>query len=537
MNIEEAAKLLIKHLSDEHSRIFVQVDSDADGYTSSALLLNYIYVMLPTAVDRISYDFHSGKQHGLNIDKIPAGTSLVVAPDSSSNDYEIHKQLRDSGIDVLVLDHHQADRVSEYACIVNNQLCDYPNKALSGVGIVYKLCQYLDQSQGTDNAELFLDILALGLVGDMMDLRSIETRYLVSQGLQRSHLRNPFMLYMAQKNSYQLGDGDLTPIGLAFYIVPLVNAVTRVGTQDEKRLLFDSMLEWKAFESVPSTKRGHKGEEELLVEQAVRTCTNVKNRQTRERDANALEIERIIREDNLLDHKVLIIQLKDFNADKNIVGLIANELMSKYKRPVALLNKIDHDGEISWEGSARGYSNPKLPDFRQFCLDSNLVKYAEGHPQAFGLALCDEKIEDFISYCDTILQDVEFSPSYKVDFIYSYNDIQLTRTVLALGNHKELWGQEVGEPLLVVENIPVTKDMIVLMSKDKNPTLKIRLPNDVACIKFKSSQEEFESIYSENGCTTITLIGKPEINYYNYSSTPQIIIIDMEVVNRQQYYF
>lgn len=79
--------------------------------------------------------------------------------------------------------------------------------------------------------------------------------------------------------------------------------------------------------------------------------------------------------------------------------------------------------------------------------------------------------------------------------------------------------------------------MITLMSKDKNPTLKIRLPNDVACIKFKSSQEEFESLYSENGCITVTIIGKPEINYYNYNSTPQIIIIDMEVVNRQQYYF
>lgn len=79
--------------------------------------------------------------------------------------------------------------------------------------------------------------------------------------------------------------------------------------------------------------------------------------------------------------------------------------------------------------------------------------------------------------------------------------------------------------------------MITLMSKDKNPTLKIRLPNDVACIKFKSNQEEFESLYSENGCITVTIIGKPEINYYNYNSTPQIIIIDMEVVNRQQYYF
>lgn len=68
------------------------------------------------------------------------------------------------------------------------------------------------------------------------------------------------------------------------------------------------------------------------------------------------------------------------------------------------------------------------------------MKYGEGHPSAFGLGISDEKIEDFISYCDTALQDVEFSPSYKVDFIYSYNDIGLTRAVLSLGNHKELWG-------------------------------------------------------------------------------------------------
>lgn len=63
---------------------------------------------------------------------------------------------------------------------------------------------------------------------------------------------------MAEKNAYSLGD-IISPIGVAFYIVPLVNAVTRVGTMEEKILLFESMLEWKAFEEVPSTKRGCKG--------------------------------------------------------------------------------------------------------------------------------------------------------------------------------------------------------------------------------------------------------------------------------------
>lgn len=76
---------------------------------------------------------------------IPEGTTLVIAPDSSSNDYDIHKKLMEKGIDVLVIDHHEADRISEYACVVNNQLCDYPTKSLSGVGMVYKVCQYLDE--------------------------------------------------------------------------------------------------------------------------------------------------------------------------------------------------------------------------------------------------------------------------------------------------------------------------------------------------------------------------------------------------------
>lgn len=65
---------------------------------------------------------------------------------------------------------------------------------------------------------------------------------------------------------------------MAFYIVPLVNAVVRVGTIGEKKLLFESMLEWKANELIPSTKRGHKGEQETVLEQSLRTCTNVKNR-------------------------------------------------------------------------------------------------------------------------------------------------------------------------------------------------------------------------------------------------------------------
>lgn len=534
-NIEQAAKMLFNQLHKDGFHIHVQVDSDCDGYTSAALLLNYIHAIIPSAIEHISYSFHNGKMHGINPALIPPETTLVIAPDSSSNDYDIHKMLHNKGVEVLVLDHHQAEKISEYACIVNNQLCDYPTKSLSGVGVVYKLCQFIDSllPASEQKADQFLDMVAVGLVGDMMDLRDFETHYLVQTGL--SQLQNPFIKGMAEKNHYQLGDNP-TPIGVAFYIVPLINSITRVGTLEEKALLFESMLNWKAFDLVPSTKRGCAGQQETRLDQSLRTCTNVKNRQTRNQDAAVEQVKTIIKENNLLDHKILLVKLEHPSFDRGITGLIANKLMAEYQRPVALLVEVDEDGKKAWSGSARGYEKSKLNDFRGFCRDSGLIYLAEGHPNAFGFGILDENFDAFVEYADTTLKDIEFSPSYKVDFIHSANDIR-PKEILELGNMKNLWGQNVDEPLIAVEHLSITKDMITLMSRDRNPTLKIQLSNGVTCIKFKSSEEELESLFSENGCVTINLVGKAEVNKYFNSVTPQLIIQNYEIINRQEYFF
>ena len=349
-NIESAAKMIFNQLSRDNFHIHVQVDSDCDGYTSAALLLNYIHATFPSAMSHISYSFHDGKIHGINPELIPPETSLVIAPDSSSNDYDIHKALHDKGIEVLVLDHHQAERISEYACVV------------------YKLCQFIDSLLPADQqkADQFLDMVAIGLVGDMMDLRDFETHYLVQTGL--GQIQNPFIKGMAEKNHYQLGDNP-TPIGVAFYIVPLINSITRVGTMAEKTLLFESMLNWKAFDLVPSTKRGCSGQQETRLEQSLRTCTNVKNRQTRNQDAAVEQVKAIIDDNKLLDHKILLIKLEHPSFDRGITGLIANKLMAEYQRPVALLVEVEEDGKIAWSGSARGYEKSKLNDFRGFCRE------------------------------------------------------------------------------------------------------------------------------------------------------------------------
>ena len=100
------------------------------------------------------------------------------------------------------------------------------------------------------------------------------------------------------------------------------------------------MLKHKAFTILPSTKRGHAlNETEQLVEQAMRVVTNVKARQTKAQDAGLILLEQLIEERNLLNHKVLLFLLEPGQIDKNIAGLSANKLMSKYQRPVCVLTK------------------------------------------------------------------------------------------------------------------------------------------------------------------------------------------------------
>ena len=161
--------------------------------------------------------------------------------------------------------------------------------------MVWQFCRFIDSKLKTNYANDYLDLVALGLCGDMMSLRSFETRYLITEGFKINNIKNPFIEGMIEKNEFPLSKADYisadesmacTSIGAAFFIVPFVNALTRSGTQAEKELLFKSMLDNYAFTKILSNKRGHKeGEQETILAQALRTATNVKNRQTRAEDA------------------------------------------------------------------------------------------------------------------------------------------------------------------------------------------------------------------------------------------------------------
>ena len=92
-NMREGAKMLVKHLS-AGDKIFVQVDADADGMTSSAALINYINMFAPGAAqNNILYRVHTGKQHGIILNTIPDDVKLVIILDAGSSQISEHKEL------------------------------------------------------------------------------------------------------------------------------------------------------------------------------------------------------------------------------------------------------------------------------------------------------------------------------------------------------------------------------------------------------------------------------------------------------------
>ena len=539
-NIREGVICVLKHIQNK-DRMLVQVDSDCDGHTSSACFINYLYKQFPNYVSEfLDIRIHHGKEHGVIVDTVlNKGYSIVIVADAGSNQYEEHKALKDAGIDVVVIDHHDAEKVSEDAIVINNQLSEsYPNKSLSGVGMVYKFCSVMDEMLKTKDADSLLDLVALGMIADMMDMRNFGTRHLITKGL--SNIQNPFFKGLVERQAYSLGE-TVTPIGVAFYIAPLVNATIRVGTAAEKEIMFTAMLNHMAYDQIPSTKRGHKGEMESRIEQAIRNGTNIRNRQKKARDEGIASVEQTILSEKLYDNKVMLIESTSA-LDKNLTGLVANQLMAKYQKPVLILRRvIDADettGEViseTLQGSGRGYDKSELSDLRGFLLESEFFNYAEGHANAFGAGISTEKVKAFTDYANEKLANFDFSACYNVDFIYMSNDFK-QQDIIDIGSMKSLWGKGIDEAFIVVKGVKVTRNNITLMSADRNPTIKITLPNGVSIIKFGSSREEYESFLTD-GYIELDILGTCAINEWQGNISGQILLKEYEIQQQQAYYF
>ena len=205
-NIKNGFLLLESILNLEDSKILLVVDCDVDGFTSSAIMWNYIKAIAPTQY--IDFILHEHKAHGLqdhidNIINSPIHYDLIILPDSSSNDYEYHEKLKEIGTKCLILDHHEIDDnqlISDNAVIINNQLSiNYPNKDLTGAGVTWQFCRAHEGLRITSSkyAEDLIDLAALGICGDMGSILNLENRYIMLKGF--NHVKNYFFKCAIEK--------------------------------------------------------------------------------------------------------------------------------------------------------------------------------------------------------------------------------------------------------------------------------------------------------------------------------------------------
>ncbi len=555
-SLEAGIKIIVYTIKNDLPAMLI-VDCDCDGYTSAALLINYLHKIFPSWVEnKLTWSMHESKDHGLS-DQIEMlrqhHYGLVICPDSASNDYEFHKELDEQKTAVLVLDHHLAEHVSENAIIINNQLSNYPNKELSGVGVTWQFCRYFDKKLGTNYTDDLLDLVALGNCSDMMSLRSFETRRLITRGFKKENIKNPFIEYMIDKNSFPLSKPDYkshystqacTSMGAAFFIVPFVNAVTRSGTLQEKELIFDSMLNHKAFQRIPEIKRNKlTGKEELLVLQAVRVIGNVKNRQTRAEEASLARLEKKIEDNHMLEnHRILLFLLEPSEIEPEIRGLIANKFMAKYQRPCAILSHkitpvFDEDGnevgqKESYEGSMRGYTKNGLDSFKGLLEQCPGVLYVEGHENAAGLGVAADQVDEFLATADKLMENVSAEPIYRVDYFFKNPSEQDNQKILDISALNDYWGQDVDRAYVGIR-FKVTDSNFAVM---KSNTLKITLDNGLSLIKFGGTDEDIEA-FTTSGWKEIDAYCKCNVNEWNGHEYPQLIIEDYEIIDSCKYMF
>lgn len=498
------------------------VDCDQDGVTSAAMFYNYVKLIAPDT--SIQWMMHSGKQHGIEMNRVPTDVQLVVVPDAGSNQYAEHRALKELGYDILILDHHLCDRVSTDAIVINNQLGSYPNRDLSGAGVVYKFLSYYDQKYGYDYADSFLDLAAVGIIGDVMSLDNLETRWIVKNGLAR--LTNFGLRRFAQKQAFSLNSvTSLTPTDVSFYITPLVNAVIRVGTMEEKETLFRAFIS-SAKDTEQSTKRGAKpGDLEIIADKAARIATNAKTHQNKMKDASYAMLEGKIEKEGLAENKILVIALdsqESMYVNPNLTGLIAMKLCQEYHRPTLLMRLADDN---VYKGSFRVNANSPITNFRDFCASSGLVEYAEGHEQAAGVGIAANNIDTFISYSNQKLRKINITDKvFYADFLVQPSQIyRLEQMCIDLDQIKDIYGKGIEEPKIIVENVPL--DTFTLMGKEHDSTKIER--DGVAFVKFKDT--DFAKKVSSGAYTKGTFLGKLNLNEFMGRVTPQLIIEDYEL--------
>lgn len=510
-----------------------------DGYTSSSILWLYIKQWYSDA--DLHFTIHEGKQHGLS-DKVDwleeQDFNLIICPDSASFDKDEMERLVAKGMEILVADHHSISLDEEgsihmlqnpHAVIINNQLSpNYPNKSLCGAGVVYKFCEALDKTFDRDDAKNYIDLVALGEIADVMFQGASETRYLIMEGLK--NIKNDGFKALLEAQSFSLKDKaqwpfyGLTPIDVAFYIGPLINSITRVGTEKEKEALFLAFID--PCRMVQSTKRGAKlGDLESVCQQNARQASNARNRQNKIKDRAIDILEMRAQKEGLLDNNVIIIPVEpEDEIPQELTGLIAMAFVSKYGKP-CLIGRINRDNVL--QGSFRNNGNfEALPDLKRYIEEIGLFNFSAGHPNAGGYSIQENNIETFLSLVNSQFSSSDFRNCYLVDYVLDAKDEQLPSLFLSLAKRPECFGNGIDEIKVIVKNIQIHSPFFMGQNKDST---KISY-NGVDYVRFKDEVFAFDVKENEGG--KMNVFGRLNLNTFAGKTSVQLFIDDYEFVEK-----
>ena len=521
--LSKGVELLNKHLITD-SRIGLVVDADLDGVTSSALLYQYLVNDIGINKDKIHVIQHRDKAHGLTKDVMretkEIQPSLIILPDSSSNDYKQHKELNELGIDVLIIDHHEYEEPKqlERTLVINNQVMDL-NKHLTGVGMVYKFIQYYTKYNEYDiNTDKYLDLVMLGSTGDVADIADKELRYYVHQGTNNP--QNKFLLEtLKEKKMNEFSTRDMS-----FSLISMVNSVCRIGTKEEREILFqafvDSVEEGLEITVRKKNKKTGKMESNLLKVDiqgyAYDMARKIKTRQDR---LVKKAMESVI---TLYDGKIYV-GLLGKEHPSSINGLVAMKLVSQSGKPTMICKR--KNGFLS--GSARADF-----DFKRSLNEIGLFEYAQGHGAAFGWGIKQENFDQLIKDLDDgayryLLDDIKHE--HTVDRLYTSLNTSVYLDLIKIEENKSIFGGSVTYPLLGFSEISFHKSCI----KPRGSMITL-FDKDIPFVIFGARTGLYESLVSNLGTddrVTVSIVGEPSLDW---NGEPQVVVKDIQIIEPEK---
>jgi single-stranded-DNA-specific exonuclease len=391
----------VEQALDRGETILVHGDYDVDGICSTALLVRVLRRLGGRAepfVPRRLVDGYDLREAGVRA-AVEAGAALILTADCGIVAHEAVAAAAAVGIDVVITDHHTPTPELPAAVAVvnpNRPDCGYPEKALAGAGVAFKLCQALAERRGLAREELWyhLDLVAVATVADLVPLTG-ENRILARFGLRLlADSRNPGLRALIRSAGLKPDEG-ITAGQVSHVLAPRMNAV---GRMDEASWGVRLLL---AEEQAEAARIAERLDAENRTRQAV------------DREILAQVLARLEQEfDPARDWGVVV---AGEGWHPGVIGIVASRVVERIHRPTVLI-ALDAAGGPS-RGSARSIPRFHLYDAIHSCA-GELQRFG-GHRYAAGLELLPERVaafrEAFNAHARQVLRPEDLVPEVAVD--------------------------------------------------------------------------------------------------------------------------